>query len=281
MREIAEFRVDEQFAHMLFSSHEGRRLGESVRKITISTDDPRFQQIGEMQRHLRQTAGQPFFYGWDIARIYTAEELASARLFHVTTTATFEPTGEECGTAYDESVACPDCGAGARQNGPLMLDEKRLPKGKDFAETIGSERVLSRRACDLFIQRGITGVDFRPIRSRGVKGNEISEWRQFVVTHATAEIVPPTLVGVGLFDHDPEGRYRCPAGHLLGLNLISELFVRATSVPETDVVESRQYIGIRRGLLRPWRALLLSPRLRQMIVSEKLKGFGLERAQVV
>ena len=43
MREIAEFRVDEDFAAMLFRDDEGEKLGP-VRKILISTSDPRFPE---------------------------------------------------------------------------------------------------------------------------------------------------------------------------------------------------------------------------------------------
>jgi len=61
-------------------------------------------------------------------------------------------------------------------------------------------------------------------------------WHQLVVNSVTAVIVRPTRVDVDPFDDDPGGQYRCPLGHLLGLNLLSELSIRAVSTTETDFV---------------------------------------------
>ena len=281
MHEIAEFRVDERFAPMLFSASEGRRLGDSVRQVEIRTSDPRFKRIGELQVELLQSKGKPFFYGWKLTRKRTAEELRSAQLVHVKIVSVFEPAGEECGTRYDESEACRRCGAGAKQVGPLFLDVTRIPKGKDFAKTIAGEIVVSRRASDLFAQHGITGAAFHPVRTKGAKNLELSEWSQLIVRSADAEIVAPTRVGNDPFDDDSKGEYRCPEGDLIGLNLLSEVSIGSVSRGEADIVASRQFIGVRRGLLRPERVLLVSPKLWRLIDSEKLKGCEVEVAHLV
>jgi hypothetical protein len=104
MREYAEFRVDERYASLLFGQHEGQRLGDSVRKVEIATNDSRYARVGELQAELRRSEGEPFFYGWDLYRRYTAKELAAAGLLLVLVRAVFEPAGEECGTQYDESI---------------------------------------------------------------------------------------------------------------------------------------------------------------------------------
>ena len=39
-----------------------------------------------------------------------------------------------------------------------------------------------------------------------------------------------------------------------------------------------QFLGARRGLLRPERLMLISPRLRRLIEEERLKGFEFEVA---
>ena len=45
--------------------------------------------------------------------------------------AAFEPTGAECGTVYDESVACKICGAGrSTVDAPLRLNAKKIPKNE-------------------------------------------------------------------------------------------------------------------------------------------------------
>jgi hypothetical protein len=278
---MAEFRVDERFAPMLFSDSEGRRLGDSVRKVEIETDDPRFKRIGELQAELWQSEGKPFFYGWRLTHKYDRDELEPARLLHVKVVSVFEPAGEVCGTKYDESGACRYCGAGAKQIGALFLDTKRIPKGKDFAKTIAGEIVISRRASDLFTQHGIVGAAFHPVRTKGARSLELSEWSQLIIRSAEAEIVAPTRVGNDPFDDDPKGEYRCPEGHLIGLNLLSEVSISSVSRGDADIVASRQFIGVRRGSLRPERVILVSPKVWRLIDSENLKGCEIEVAHLV
>jgi hypothetical protein len=88
-------------------------------------------------------------------------ELDTAELFHLLVDSVFEPTGEECGTTYDETSGCSICGAGARQTSNLFLNVKRIPKGKDISKTIGGEVIVSGRAAQVFRQANITGVEFR------------------------------------------------------------------------------------------------------------------------
>src|ERR1700733_12730164 len=121
VREIAEFRVAEELASMLFADDEGKRLGTSFRKVEIDIKDPRFEQVGRLQRELNEKTGKPFFHGWDIVRHPSRQEFEQAGLFLLKITAVFEPAGEQCGTAYDETFACPKCGTGARQVGPLSI----------------------------------------------------------------------------------------------------------------------------------------------------------------
>jgi hypothetical protein len=104
MRETCELRVDEDFSGLLFAKHEGKRIGTSVRKVELETNDPKFAEAGRLQTELRQTKGKPFFYGWHIRRYYSEAEYQAADLFHLSTSSTFEPAGEECGTKYDETA---------------------------------------------------------------------------------------------------------------------------------------------------------------------------------
>jgi len=106
-------------------------------------------------------------------------------------------------------------------------------------------------------------------------------WHQLVVNSVTAVIVRPTRVGVDPFDDDPGGQYRCPLGHLLGLNLLSELSIRAVSTTETDFVCSRQFVGVRRGHLRPRRVILASPKVHRLFEAERIKGAYFEVAHLL
>jgi len=234
---------------------------------------------------------------------YSVSEMAAAELFTLVIESVFEPCGEERGTKYDESVACPHCGSGGRQVGPLILPPSRVPKGKDFARTIAGEIVVSRRMVELFERNRIKGARFTPVRTGG-KGAAVSDlWSQFVPTTAKAEIVPPTRAGDGPFDEDTEGKpsppreqeawlstfinepakgvYRCPHGDTLGLGLLSEITVKGSTLPKVDIMATRQFVGVRRGLLRPERPILISPRLWRLLDQAKVKGIKIEVAHVV
>ncbi len=343
MHESFEFRVVEEFASRLFGPHEGQHLG-IVRRVEISADDPRLPRIGDLQRALDQESGRAFFHGWQILRQYSKSELAAAPLLHLKITSVFEPAGEECGTRYDESTACPRCGTGALQVSNLRLDLRRVPKSKDIARTIADEWIVSQRLAERMIDAGLTGFELRPVRHKaryeddpldfhqvptgreilrraetagaphpsgkfwvwlnraenGVlldrareenaalaeaksrrSGTPLPVWHQLVVASAQAEIVPPTRVGIDPFDDDPDGRCRCIAGDLIGLNLLSEVSVLAATRGEADIVCSRQYIGTRRDLLRPSRVILVSQRFWSVLRSAKSKGADVEVAHLV
>jgi len=276
--------VREKYASRLFAPEEGVKLSQgemfaeiAVRKIQISPDDPRFVQIGVIQAALKEHKDY-FYAGWNVRRLYTAKEMQAAQLFLVWQIWTFEPAGEECGTQYDESVACPHCKAGARQTTPLFLDWRRIPKGKDIARTIAGEIVVSRRLVELFEQHSIRGADFWPIRQRPASSAESKDWFQLTVQSHAAQVVLPTKIGINPFDEDVAGEYRCPLGDLIGLARLSEVWVSRMSYTGFDIVASSQFVGTRRGLLRPERFLLVSPKLQKVIETQKLKGCKIEVA---
>lgn len=278
MRELVEFRVIEEFASRLFAPHEGKRLGTSVRKVEIGTDDPRFQRVGELQREIKRATGRSFFLGWNVRRHYTPAELDAAASFRLKIIAVFEPAGEERGTKYDESFACPSCGSGGKQIGSLVLDLKRIPRGKDIAKTIAGEVVVSRRLAELFTQQGVSGVTFGPIRMNAASSAESKDWFQLLVVANDVDVIDPTRVGINPFDEDQSGEYRCPRGDLIGLNLLSEVTVKTR--PACDFAVSRQFIGGRRGLLRPEPVVIVSPKVWKLFELEGVKGAGFEVAHV-
>jgi len=168
VRETAEFRVAGKLAPLLFRDDEGKRLGDGdfVRKISVSVEDERFQQIGQLQKQMQLSHGKAFFFGWQINRHYTKRELGEASWFHLTALNYFEPAGEECGTCYDQSSACPKCGSGAEQLSDLILDLRKAPKKKDFASTIAGEWIVSQRLAEILLSSCLTGFELRPARHR-------------------------------------------------------------------------------------------------------------------
>lgn len=281
MREIIEFRIDEQFAPLLFGSHEGVRLGGSVRRIEISKKDPRFSRIGELQAELRRTKGKPFFYGWALKQRASLAEMRATRLFHLRVNSVFEPAGEECGTKYDDAASCSSCSAGAPQIGPLILNASSIPRSKDIARTIADEIVVSTQACDAFTRGGVTGVVFEPIFVNNNGLVKLGDRKQLLARYISAEVVAPTRVGIDPFDDDLANEYRCARCGLLGLGLTSRLSIDASSVGTVDFVATRQFVGVRRGLLRPSRLLLVSQKVRHIVEQEKLRGFRLEVVDLV
>lgn len=282
MKEKFELRIVEEFASRLFDPNEGKRLGSGiVRLVSLASDDPRLEEVAVLQKEIDSKYGRAFFHGWEIIRKYSKREIEVASLFHLRITSTFEPAGEECGTIYNESVACPRCGAGAKQVGPLFLNLNRIPKGKDFARTIAGEVIISRRASELFKEIGVSGVSFHPAREKGAKNLELLDWNQLIIQSNDAEICPPTRIGIDPFNDDEKGENRCSEGDTAGLNLLSEVSISSAPRVELDVFASRQFVGVRRGLVRPERIILISQKVRRLIDSERFKGCGIDVAHLV
>ena len=278
MRELYEFRILERHAAKLLKPKEGKQLGELVRKIQLQRTDPRFSKICELNLSLSQESNDMFFAGWDIKRFYTAGELARAELFLLHHIPTFEPAGEECGTRYDEASGCPNCTSGAKQVGPLFLDLNSIPKGKDIARTISGEVVVSKQFRDAFEAHGLIGAKFAPVRYRRSSSATSEDWLQLVPKEAFVEITSRTEFGINPCDGDLAGEYRCPLGDLIGLARLSEVWLSGRTYHGQDFVASRQFVGLRRGFLRPERLLFISHKCFDILKKHKLHGLNFEIA---
>lgn len=274
MEEFFELRVKEEMAGSFFTPGEGRRLGTSIRKVILRGDDPRLAAIGALQNQLRKQNSSVFF-GWDIQRRYTQQELDSASLFRLIITRAFEPYGEECGTTYDDTRACSKCGSGAVQLNELAIDPARITH-VDFAQTIASEIVVSSPLADVLRKETLSGVELETVR--GCRSRRRLPFWQPIFTNLI-DVSPPTRVGNGPFANAVVPQGSCENGDLLGLNLISEVSVKGPA--EVDMLQTRQYIGVRRGVLRPRRLLLVSQRVRAVLERESITGYVLEVAHVV
>jgi hypothetical protein len=219
-----------------------------------------------------------FFTYWHIHRKYTEEEIQSAELLDLVIRSYFEPPGSMCGTEYDETAACKHCGAGAPMTTPLILNTNRAPKNKDIAQTIAGEVVVSQRVVNAFQEHGLRGAEFRPVLHKGRKGPQPSELYQLVVTSRPLKLTAKTVAGNNPFDLDERNEHRCPKGHLAGLNQISELYMSRASHDGSDICVTNKLFGVRRGELRPEPRLLISPKLRDVLVEMKAKGYILEVA---
>ena len=293
MKELLELRVNCDYANLLFKADEGRNLGRSVKVVELSKDDPRYNQVPIIAEQVKREYDRGFFFGWEIKRKYSKKELEAATLLHIKIKTTFEPAGEECGTLYDEIAACEICGANRKQISPLTLKQGSVPN-KDIAKTIAGEVVVSEKFVLACRQRGVKGLGLEPVLFK--KG--ISNYYQL---RASTEINLSfkTVAGIDPFNlsESSEGVeftmpggydvkieqeiYKCPKGHTIGLNLLSEPYVlNNPSLKDCDFFASKQKVGVKRGLLRPEAIYFCSPTFRNMIEEEKLSGFEFEIAHI-
>lgn len=270
MKETLELRINYHYAHLLFKEDEGKNLGTSVKVVELSKEDPRYRQVPIIAEEVKKKYDRGFFFGWLIKRKYSKKELDTATLLHLKIKAVFEPTGEECGTLYDETSACEICGVNRKQVSPLILKKGTIPK-KDIAKTIGGEVVVSEKFVNAARQRNLKGLQLSPIN--------VEKYYQ-LTANMEIELSPNTIVGINPFDlsTSSEGEiYKCPKGDTIGLNLLSEPYVlNSQSIGEYDFFASKQRIGVKRGLLRPEPIYFCSPTFRKMIEEEKLSGFEFE-----
>jgi hypothetical protein len=285
MRETIEFRISEHNARRFLKPEDGKVLGPmgDVRKLVMETRDIRWARIGRLDREFRQRDSL-FFTSWDIRRTYTRKEREAAELFHLRLRSAFEPHGELCGTEYDDSVACPHCGCGARQLNELRLDPGRIPRGKDITRTLAySELILSARLVEALRAHGMTGARFHPILRKDGRA-PLASWYQLEVTSRPLGVDPVTRFGVSPFDPDERGEYRCPLGHMAGLRALTELSVRREDWDGSDLCATKQWLGYRSrngGAFRPYPMLLISQRLSRLLGALKARGFELEVAHLV
>ena len=278
MRETIDFRIPEKNISGNLPDDIGERLGNTVRRVIVASDDPLLEQIRRLEREFH-ARGRAFFTGWIPRRKYSSRELAQAEMLKVSAKKVFEPAGEECGTRYDDAQACPVCGGGAPQITPLFLDGRRVPRNIDFAETIAGEIIVSRRVADLFRAECFSGATFEPVRLANESGAPSKEYYQLNVAESRVHLDATTRVGNDLFDDNKGGR--CQRGDVVGLNLLSEVRVQRTTYQGSDIAETNELIGVRRGLLRPRPILLLSASAWKAISIAKLKGFVIEVAYLV
>lgn len=285
MKEILELRINYDYAHLLFKADEGKNLGTSVKVVELLKEDPRYNQVPFIAEEVEKKYKRGFFFGWQIKRQYSKKELDTAKLFHLKIKAVFEPTGEECGTLYDETTACEICGSNRKQISSLRLKKGTIPK-KDIAKTIGGEVIVSEKFVNSVKQRNLQGLQFNPIN--------IEKYYQ-LTTNTEIELSNLTIAGVDPFDFSEGSNgveftvsggysvklekevYKCPNGHTIGLNLLSETYVESEpSINGSDFLKSKQKIGVKRGLLRPEPIYFCSQAFREMVEFEKLSGFSFE-----
>lgn len=111
------------------------------------------------------------------------------------------------------------------------------------------------------------------------RASSSSAWHHLRITSRPVPMSGRTQFGIDIFDRDSDGRYRCPRGHVAGLNILSEMHADVPRLP-ADFAVSSELVGERAGLLRPAPLLLVSQRVRDVFVDAGLKGYRLEVAHL-
>jgi hypothetical protein len=288
MKEIYEFRINNKFASMLFNKNEGKQLQfGNVVVIQITKNDPRFSKIGELQNEFNGK-DKLFYTSWNIIRIYSKSELDSALLLQIIPKKYYSSIiPEEMGTIYDEKTACKICGVGTTQIGPLKISKNKAPK-KDLAILLGNEAIVSEKFVDKYINYKLKGVEFKQVYS----GKNTINYYQLLSNSPFINVSDKTTTGIHPFDfseNDSDGTpYKCPKGHKIGLNILSELYVKEIlKIEEFDFYITREHVGVTRknheneGFLRAHPMYLCSQKFREMVEKEKLSGFGFEVVYIV
>jgi len=275
MQEIYEFRLPQDEADQYLPNHSGARLRTGVCKLRLGPEDPLFAEVERVHREFR-ARGEVFFYFWNCFRKYSRSELSDAKLLKVEFRSAFEPTGEECGTHYDESTACPECGAGATQTSELFLDGRRIPPMRDCARSIAGELVVSHRFVSFFRDGNFSGAEFEPVRLANRGGEPSDKWFQILIKSSPVDLHDNTRVGDNPFAEGAEAKYRCSRGDLVGLRLLSEVSIQKQTYFGDDIVRTRQFVGRRGGVLRPEPIVLISNRLWSAFEQAKLKRWNFE-----
>jgi hypothetical protein len=277
MRELLELRLSGAKAALHVPGYANKGLDplDTVR-LQLDTHDPLVEQLRVVEAEYR-ARGTTLFTMCEVSNRYTPRELQAAERLKVEFWPFFMPSGEECGTRYDEARACPLCGAGAPQLGELRLNVGRIPKSRDLAVTPGAEFVVSARLVKAMRAHRMTGFQLRPVLSKG--GRPTDAWHQLLIPSATVKATPPTLFGGSYLTPEPD-EARCPQGHVLGRRLLSPLHVARSSLEPLDWQALKGLLGSRQGLFRPYPLFIISQRLYRLLKELKVRNLNEEVAHV-
>lgn len=274
MKEQYKLRVRTAHLGNLFGALEGHDLG-SIRVVTIAGDDPRIGEITQVQRRLHKR-GDMLVVGFEIIRSYSEEELLQSEWLRMVPTSFIQSCGEECTTIYDDTVACGFCGWGAAQVNRLSLPPSKVPIGPDLGVTWAGEWVVSGKFAEVF--EGLVGsdLDLMMVSRCRTQLLPIADRFQLVARETPFELVPPTTVRDHLIENEGGGENVCPLGHNLGLNVISELYVRRLYHTEVIICRTTNGFGARRGLLRPGAPWLVNQEFYRKFINARLIGAKFE-----
>ena len=287
MRLVFDLRIAEDWAQKHLSSKVGKPLSQGTgfpavtRQVIVDANDPLVEEIKEKVL-ASERWGESLFCFVNPDYYYNKEELDRATLLRFRPTVLVKTYGQRYGTDYDDSNACPKCGAGRVQRSPLILDPRYLKKKKKdlLVTTTADEWIVSARLANLLREFASQNCTLAPIQD--LQGNTMGEWFQLKVLTMFGSAVPPTRFGLDYFHpEDTKGEYVCPHHCLSGLNLLSELYVKPQpdEWPALSITKNR--VGRKDGWIVPAPFLLVTRSFADVLLENKTRGFGLDIVHVV
>jgi hypothetical protein len=263
-----------------------RTIGKTVVEGTkcvetrVRANSPEFEEISRFITRKRKEGSKAFTY-FPIAtylRKYTKKELLDAEALLLKISTHFEPSGEECGTIYEN--LCSECNLG-RQASELVLDLRNAPQHKDFAETIAwVEWIVSSRLARAFKAQGFTGAEFRPVFEFKIPTSRSRDWHQLWITRKAGSLAEGTKLGSDPFT-PRQPTWRCPFGHSVAAEFLSEVWLHRKEWDGSDIAATNSLFGQGRNLLRPAPLIIISQRAYRALVSMGAKGFSVEVVRFV
>jgi hypothetical protein len=164
---------------------------------------------------------------------------------------------------------------------PLRLDLARIGRTRRIARSLSGEVVVEATLVEALLAAGVRRDAFRPVYHRN-SSSASATWKHLAVPNPDLEVAPATRFGDSLFATDEESRAsRCPLGHVLGLNRLSEARIEKNSYRGEAIGASSTFVGHRLGYLRPERMLFVSQAVRRCLERERVTGIRLEIAHLV
>lgn len=207
--------------------------------------------------------------------LYTTAELRAVPFLRlIIRTAEKGRGGPTYGTQYDLSQACPQCGTGAIQTSPLILDPAEIPKGGAIFQTFQHEVLVSPALAQTLRETEVTGLTLDEVRA---KSGATLPWVQLL---STTELPPMAPATEGILRERP-----CPNcgrdGHFDNAKEPLQIFYPASQVtPHSlpDVVHTYECFGLSR-LREPFEQsrfanplLLVKPKVYDVFKRQKVRG---------
>jgi ribosomal protein L37E len=204
-------------------------------------------------------------------RVYTEEELLSAKLLLLTVTEYTGDGADTFGTEFDDSKACSHCGLGLVQQSDLIIDKREMGE-TDIAITYSFEVVISAKLASLIKTHELTGYELRLVHHfQQYEGDEPELFQLFCTN-----VLPPMGRATQFEKHKS-----CEECGRHGLFLRSQpCYTNDVLMVAKDFNYTFEYFGVRRPFVSH-QHIVISPRVYDLFLDNKIKNYAVEPIRFV